>query len=408
MIIIYNLILILFFIITFPGSYFILLYYLKKTKYEFPNKKYFYWIHCASLGEVKIALRLIDNISLRTKISKEKILLTITNPKTKMIAKKQHNDVYIFPIDFFLITRKFLNIVNPKVLLIIETDLWPNYIYFSKKIGTKIFLLNGRMSRRTLILLKMFKVLFNVGLSNIDYITVREEIDLRRFAKIYPKNRIMITGNMKYDDIENFNFDFKKENLRFNKNDFILTFGSIRDGEESFVLETINNLQNKNIKFIIAPRHLKNIQKIAEMLNKDKIKFVKRTELVHSKDNGEDVECILVDTLGELKKFYFISDIIFVGGTILPYGGQSIIEPASLGKVVIFGPYIENFFEISKLLKKHNACYSIKTVGELVDIVLSLQKDEYKRNIIGNNAKEVVEKLKGATQKNVDFVLNNL
>lgn len=411
MIIIYNFILIFFFLTTFPGSYFVLLYYLKKTEYELPNKKYYCWIHCASLGEIKIALRLIKEIKIKTNISENEILVTVTNPKIKNLVKPKFSNIYVLPIDFCWFTKKFVDIVQPKVLLILETELWANYIYFAKKVGAKIFLLNGRISRNTLVFFKMFKILFNPILTNIDYISVREKIDFQRFSKIYPKEKIVILGNMKYDDIEEFNLDITKETFNFNNTDFILTFGSIRDGEEKFVLETITKLRNKNIKnvkFIIAPRHLKNVCKLGKILSKNNISFVKRTELMMTKNNKNKIDCLLIDTLGELKKFYFISDIIFVGGSILPYGGQSIIEPASLGKVVIFGPHMENFLEISQILKNCNAGYLVNTVDELVNIVLMLQKDNEKINVVGSKAKEIVKTLQGATKKNVEFVFKHI
>jgi 3-deoxy-D-manno-octulosonic-acid transferase len=127
-----------------------------------------------------------------------------------------------------------------------------------------------------------------------------------------------------------------------------------------------------------------------------------------TKNNKNKIDCLLIDTLGELKKFYFISDIIFVGGSILPYGGQSVIEPASLGKVVIFGPHMENFLEISQILKNCNAGYLVNTADELVNIVLMLQKDNEKINVVGSKAKEIVKTLQGATKKNVEFVFKHI
>ncbi len=409
MIILYNIILTLIFITIFPGSWFILRKYLVKSKFKFPNRKYDYWIHCASLGEVNIALRLIEEFAVSAGIAKEKILLSVTNFEIKKIVEQKHKETYVFPIDYFLVTNKFIRKTSPKVLLILETELWPNYIYYAKKFGCKIFLLNGRLTLKTVVLLNMFKFIFRSVFKKIDYLYVREKIDYLRFKKFCSEKKIFVTGNMKYDDVEDNNTQqISKENFGFNKTDFITTFGSMREGEEIFFKNYVESLVKENIKLILAPRHLNSLSVYESILVQKNIKYKKSSQLFNIKNNFETISCILVDTFGELKKYYYISDVVFVGGTLLPYGGHSIIEPASIGKATIFGPYIKNFLEVSFLLKKKNACIQIKTLEQLYFTILDLKKDVEKRNVLGKNAKEVIMSLKGVTKKNVEYILKQI
>ncbi len=393
MIIIYNFFLTIILFFLFP--------FITKRKLEKVDKNYKIWVHCASLGEVKIALRLIREITKVYNLCPSEILLTTTTLAAKNFAKKIHEDTYLFPIDYFFIMRRFIKKVLPKVLIILETELWPNYLYFVKKFGGKIFLLNGRISKKSFVFLKTFKWLFLKFINNIDLFLVREQIDFLRFKNLgVPLEKIMITGNMKYDEIdENVNFNVTKQSFGFNNDDFVITFGSIREKEEKEVIKVVKYFQNiDKVKFVLAPRHLDYIPKIVSLLNKNQITFGFRT--LNEKNN----KCLILDTYGELKLAYSISDIVFVCGTILPYGGQNMIEPASLGKFVVFGPYISNFLEPAKILLTNNAAVQVKDITEFIEIINEcLNNSEIIKNY-GNNAKKVVSKLKGVTKRNLDVL----
>ncbi|MCX7910518.1 MAG: glycosyltransferase [Endomicrobia bacterium] len=369
------------------------------------SKKYPIWIHCASLGEVKIALRLLSNLVRSLNIKSSEILLTTTTISAKNFAFNFHKDVYILPLDYYFFVEKFIKKVKPKVFIIIETELWPNYITLLKKYGCKIFLLNGRISKRTYIFMKLFNCFFKNVIDKIDYFLVREEIDYIRFLNLgVKKDKLIITGNMKYDDVEEEIYDIKREDFYFSHDDFIIMFGSIREKEEKLIIKFIKKfLYEPNIKFILSARHLKLNKKICRILKKEKITYKLRTQI--SKTNNEDnFKCLIIDTYGELKKFYQISNIAFVCGSILPYGGQNIIEPASLGKLVIFGKYIHNFLHPAKMLLKNKAAICVKDLDELYDVVRDILKNPQKYANMGENAKITVKKLKGVTQKNIELM----
>lgn len=407
MIVVYNIILSIFFILFFyiPGIF--LFRYLKFYLYNFsfPKKRYKIWIHCSSVGEVKMALRFIKKLCEMLSLSKEDILLTVITPTARNIAKKWHNDTYLFPIDYFLLTRKFVKKVLCKILIILETELWPNYIYYVNKYGGKIFILNGRISKNTFIWLNIFKFFYIHILNKIDYYLVREKIDYKRFQMLGIKN-IYITGNMKYDDTEEI-FEVSREEYGFKKEDFIFSFGSIREKEEKFVVEVVNKLKHLDIKFILVPRHLEIIPRIEKLLKKYNISFFRKSEIQNFSSN-KNCQSLIVDTIGELKKFYYISDAVFVCGSILPYGGQNIIEPASLAKVVIFGPYINNFLEPATMLLANNGGIQVATIKELIDVIIELKTNPELRNRIANNAIKVIKSLKGATERNIEFIRTHI
>lgn len=375
-----------------------------KVKIEQIKKEYKVWIHCASLGEVKIALKLIENIVKKLRIPQSDILLTTTTLIAKKVAQNVHKDTYLFPPDYYFISRRFIRKINPKMLIILETELWPNYVYLVKKYSGKIIVVNGRISHRTFVLLNTFRCIFSPLLKNIDLFLVREKIDYIRFKNLGVKqNKIIITGNMKYDDIDtSLEVCFDRQKLGLAKDDFVVSFGSVREGEEKYVIKIVNKFkENKNLKFIIAPRHLSLIKKIVSLLKKNNIKY----EFLSNK-NLNEYQCLIVDTYGVLKKIYSISDIVFVCGTILPYGGQNIIEPAILGKMVVFGPHIANFLEPATVLLSNNAAVQLRrnVVDEFESIIRKCLQD---KNILiqyGNKAKYVIKTMQGVTEKNIDII----
>lgn len=398
MVIIYNIILSFLLLLLFPVI-------LQRYKFDNIDKQYDFWVHCASLGEVKIALKLIDVMSKKLNLTKNKFLLTTTTFTAKKFAKKFHEHTYIFPLDYWFVTRKYVKKIKPKLFIILETELWPNCIYFVKQFNSKIFIVNGRMTGKTFVFLNVFKWLLLPVLNKIDYILVREKIDYTRFANLgFSKEKIKITGNMKYDEIDsNSNLAVSKSTFGFSEEDFIITFGSIREGEEKEIIKVVYNfVDNDSIKFILAPRHINTVSKIIRILQKYSVSYalwsMRRNIL-----NGY-YKCVIVDTYGELNKFYAVSDIVFVCGSILPYGGQNILEPASLGKLVVFGKYITNFMEPARLLLSNNAAIQVNVIEEFINIIIEFYKHRENLAEYGNRAKEVLQKLKGVTERNIDII----
>ncbi len=395
-ILIYNFLLTLILFLTWPLVF-------SKFKFNKIHRRYKIWIHCASLGEVKIALKLIKRIQEKFSVQQQNILLTTTTLTAKKYAKQYHQHIYILPLDYYFIMKKTVKKINPDILIILETELWPNLIYFAKKYKSKIFLMNGRISKNTFVFYKLFSFLLFKIIDNIDLFLVRERIDFLRFKNLGVKeDKLKLVGNMKYDDIEtNFDFEVTKEIFAFKNDDFIITFGSIRKNEEKEIIKVLRHFKNKvNIKFILAPRHFKILSKIISLLEKEKIKY----QYLSSLNKDSDFKCLIIDIYGVLNKIYSISDIVFVCGSILPYGGHNIIEPASLGKLVFFGPYISSFLEPAMILLKHKAALQVKNIDEFIKEVEKVLSNKEIILVYGNRAKETIIKLKGITDKNLEII----
>ncbi|MCX7956347.1 MAG: hypothetical protein N2643_00415 [Endomicrobia bacterium] len=367
------------------------------------KRNYSVWIHSASLGEVKVALRFVEDLIKIKGIKKSDIVITTTTLTAKRYAKNFIEDVYLLPIDYYFLARNFVKIVRPKIFIITETELWPNYILLAKKFGGKVFLINGRITKKTFIFVSLFKWLYKKVFDSIDYFLVREDIDYIRFSTLgIESKKILLTGNIKYDSSENLKNYINRKNLFIKEDELLVVFGSVRDKEEKQIIDLIEKFESKeNIKFILVPRHLKLIKRIIKLLDKKKIKYQMRTKVL----NG-DYKCLIVNTYGELVSFYAIADICVVCGSFIDYGGQSIIEPAKLGKLVVFGPYIQNFLHTAKVLLENNAAIQANNILDIKYIILDRLKNSEKYFEISKRAIVAVSKLTGAVQKSLDIILN--
>ena len=354
------------------------------------------WIHCASLGEAKAVEPMIPLLQ-----EYNIIVSTITKSAREYVAKIKGISYFaLAPVDVYPFIATILKRVKPNVLILIETEFWPSMITCANKIGTKIITVNGRISKGAFPYYKLTKFFWKTFLNLITYISVRNEHDYERFVTlINNKEKVGITGNIKYD--RDFTSEtITKENLFFNSSDLILTAGSTREGEESIIVKAFLQLKEKftNLKLIVAPRHIARVNEISSIMKKNNLSFELFSKLTDSK---KDV--IIIDVFGKLQTIYSISDIVFIGGSIVNKGGQNPIEAAAYSKPIIFGKYMYNFESESASLK-NNGAFEINNQQEFVDIATKLLKDTDLRKEVGNKALEVVKSQKGAIEKNIKII----
>lgn len=404
--IIYNLILIFLFLLFLPflviKRFFLSPLTKKKWLQRFgyieglkSDNKYI-WIHCASVGELNLSREFIKK--LKDSFSEYKIVLSIMTSSGYSLANKLDlpvEKIFYVPLDFWFFVRRGLKKILPAILILVETEIWPNLIFCAKEFKTKIIIVNGRISDKSFKFYKVFSFLFRDIFEKIDLFLMRERIDLERVIKLgVSQDKVFYTGNMKFDFVLQEN-DLKvtKRDFGFSEKDKIFVAGSIREGEESLIIEAYSELKKifQDLKLIIAPRHLNRVNVIKRLIDNKNIPYI---------------DCFIIDTFGVLIKAYSIGDVIFVGGSLLPYGGQNILEPASLGKPVLFGPYIENFREPADVLKKYGGGIQIKNVKELIEKVEMILSDTEFSKRCGQNAKNAVLSMSGATQRNIDFLKN--
>ena len=384
------------------------------------------WIHAVSVGEVMAALPFLA--SLKKEFPGIKIVLSTTTYTGQKIAREKFpsaDRIMYIPWDTWLTIRKAVRAIKPKIFITIETELWPALFSILKKNGSCIVLLNGRISPESFKGYKLIKPFMKKVLSYLDFIYMQGETDAERIIAIgADKNEVGIMGNFKFD-IE---LD-KKESVRWmdGVKGKILLAGSTHKGEEEMVLDAYEEVKKSfpDLKLILAPRHPERFNEAEELLKKRNLNFIRRTELIRaentehrtqSTDNPpfppllkggegglEPPDIILLDSIGELSRLFSGADVTFIGGSLLPFGGHNILEPAYWGKPSIFGPHMENF-PIAKDFLMEGAAIMVKDPGGLAAAIKDLLENTEKAEHMGQKAKGIIDKNTGAVKKAVALV----
>lgn len=365
---------------------------------ELDKNKKTIWIHCASLGEARAVEPMIPHLQ-----EYNVIVSVITKSAREYISKIKGISYYaLMPVDVYPFIAKQLNKIKPDILVLIETEFWPSMITCANKIGTKIITVNGRISKNAFPYYKLTKFFWKPFLNLINFISVRNEQDYERFVALTEnKQKVEITGNIKYDR-DWTNETISRESLFLSSEDKIFTAGSTREGEEEIIINVYKELKekHKNLKLIIAPRHISRVKDVVKLAEKSGLKFVLFSQL----SEGEK-DIIIVDVFGKLQAIYSVSDVVFVGGSLVNKGGQNPIEAAAYAKPVIFGNYMFNFESESAALK-NNGAFEVKDESEFKEILKKLLSDENLRRETGLKAAKVVETQKGAVGKNIEIIKN--
>ena len=355
---------------------------------EFNRNKKTVWIHCASLGEARAVEPMIE------KLKDYNIAVTvITKSAREYISKLSRVDFCaLAPVDIYPFVLKAISKIQPDILLIVETEFWPNIIYCANKAGVKIVTVNGRLSKTAFPYYKLTAFFWRQFLNLISGILTRNGQDYERFVKITGSSeKVEITGNIKYD----------RENLGYGAGDLILTAGSTRNGEEKMLLNIFAQLKKKygGLKLIIAPRHISRVREIAGMIDETGTEYS-----LFSQGNKTVKDIMILDVFGKLQMLYSVSDIVFIGGSMIKKGGQNPIEASAYAKPTVFGRYMYNFESESKLLKEAGASFEVSGENELLEKTDLLLADEKLRYDMGQKALQVVEGHKGAINKNIEII----
>ncbi|MEW6557728.1 MAG: 3-deoxy-D-manno-octulosonic acid transferase [Elusimicrobiota bacterium] len=380
--------------------------------YDIEKGKYILF-HASSVGELKTITLFITKLK-KMFPEKQILILTMTPYGYKYAVDKKIADKVIFaPIDIpFCVEKLFLKVI-PEMLVLIESELWPNLVFSAKRKGAKIVSINARMSDKSFRRYLFVKEFITEILKKIDFICAREESDRKKFIALgYDETKVIKTGNMKYD-IKSEAYQrmqlpgVRKTGFGFKDTDLIFVTGSTREKEEEIVINLYKKLipQFNNLKLVVAPRYPERCLEIEKILQKENLSFFRKTQLSTINYQPSTINCLLLDTIGELLDFYGIADIVFVGGSLFDEsGGHNILEPAELGKPVIFGKYIRNFQESANALLSNHAAFLINNTQEFYETVLKLLTDQKLRIETGKKARETVVAQRGATDRNIRIV----
>lgn len=360
--------------------------------------------HGVSVGEV-IAL---ENLIKKTKeiFPEVKIVVTTGTKTGQDIARKKYTDIAdfitYFPFDVPFCVSKFLDKINPKIVFIAETEIWPNFASLCASRGIKLYIINGRISDSTYNLYKTARLFFKYILKFYTGIYTQSEIDNNKMLYLGSNpETTKVMGNLK--------FDIKKVESDFNlaQNDYrVILAGSTHHEENEIILRSFKNLKKKfsDIKLLIAPRHMNRVEQIKEISKKLELKYGLRS----NDDKFTDFDVIILDTLGELSKIYTICHFAFIGGSFNKTGGHNPLEATVFGKPTITGPSIHNFRDIYGLLDRCDAGKIVKTPDELETYMQKLLYDEEFYQKACKDCYTVFEDQKGALDFVIEIIKNNL
>lgn len=377
------------------------------------SKNRIIWIHAVSVGEMKAASILAP---LLRKAFPSHILLfssvTHTGNKVARTIATGNEGVFYLPLDISFIVKRVVKVIKPEIFISIETEFWPNLIYSLHKSGTKLVLVNGRVSGRSYLRYKKVKFFISKLLRKFSLILMQSTQDANRAITLgAPKERVFVTGNLKFDlpliGFENRRIEIRKK-LNLNNGEILLIAGSTHKGEEAEIIECFSRLKKEynNLRLLIAPRHIERTEEIEKLLARSKLKSMRISALCleHRASSIEPV--FLLDTMGDLVSMYSASDIVFVGKSLVKKGGQNPIEPASLAKPIIFGRFMFNFQDVAKIFLQSDAAIQVENKEELYSAVRFLLDNPRDRKKLGLNAKDAINKNSGSSQRTIDLILS--
>jgi 3-deoxy-D-manno-octulosonic-acid transferase len=359
------------------------------------------WVHAVSVGEVLAISGLVGEIA--KQFSQHRVVISTSTDTGQKLARARFGaeNVFYFPLDFAFSIRPYLRFLQPKVIVIAETEFWPNFLRLAHAAGARIAVVNARISDRSWSGYRRFRSLLAGVLQHVDLFLTQTGEDARRLEEIgAPTDRVHVTGNLKFDVpavsappiVASLRSSFQHAN-----SGPVIVCGSTVEGEESLLLQAFVNVlaSHPRAVLILAPRHPERFSEVAELLSKLGIRFWRR-----SLWSGDPISggVLLIDTIGELAALYALADVAFVGGSLVPRGGHNIIEPARHGVPIVVGNHTENFRDIVSLFQSRDA---VRVVGpaELPLAFMELISNPAERIELGRRAAETLRAEMGATQR---------
>lgn len=373
-------------------------------------------LHAVSVGEVIAARPLIA--ALRSRYPGHALVVSNgTDTGRQMASALAAVDLCIyFPFDLLFSIRHILNLLKPCIVIIMETEIWPN---FSREIARRsipLLMANGRISDRSYPRYLKLRWFFRQTLQNFSHLCMQSATARERIIAIgAAAERVVVCGNLKYDIQFQRVSSAEKSALRRHctipDDCLVITAGSTHAGEEDMLLKAYREVlaDSAELFMVLAPRHPQRTAEVADILKKSGVRFRRFTEL--QPDSGEQFqpgEVLLVDTVGELLNLYGLADVVFVGGSLVPVGGHNLLEPASRGIPTLFGPFMSNFAEITALVLESRAGVQVVTTEELVKTLRRLLADPAERESLSDNSFAMMRENGGATGKHLECIAAQL
>jgi 3-deoxy-D-manno-octulosonic-acid transferase len=379
-----------------------------------PGERKVLWLHCVSVGETNAARPLVKEI---VENFPEYAIVISTTTKTgqelaREIFQTQAELVFYFPFDWKFSVRRALRHIKPDIILLMETEIWFNFLRQAKRSGANIAIVNGRLSQKSFKRYSFVKKTMRRVLHYVDLALMQGREDAKRLMELgIRSSKVKITGNLKFDQAvaESDLTETFRERFAVSESSPLIVAASTHAPEESLILSAFKdvwkNSQARLPRLLIAPRHPERFDEVFELVKNSGFDWVRRSEKESARD--KTAEIILLDSIGELRAVYPLAEIVFVGGSLIPHGGQSILEPAIARNAIVTGFYTMNFADAVKEFLKHDALIQLPELREkqillqLAEAFSELLQDAEKRRKLAANASAVMQKNRGATGKTI-------
>jgi 3-deoxy-D-manno-octulosonic-acid transferase len=376
------------------------------------------WLHAVSVGEVGVCWQFIR--ALEPHLSGFQILVSTTT-STGMAELQRLLPPHIlriyYPADFSGGVRRAMKAVKPRAVILVEAELWPNFLSQAIDAGCPVFLINARFSKTSFRNYRFFGFFIRPIFAKFSGIGIQQPEDAVRMTELgFRPEAVHLTGNLKFDAAQpgaraGLDVPALLRQIGVGEQAMLLVAGSTHAGEEAILAEVLTRLRKRfpNLFLVLVPRHFERTREVARDLEARGVKFICRTDIpADGSALPGPFECLLVNSTGELKFFYEHATVVFVGKSLTALGGQNPIEPAALGKAIVFGPNMQNFASATQAFLKNQAVVQVQDAVGLETALAELLADERLRSELGARAREVVQQNLGATERTVKFILEGI
>ena len=368
------------------------------------------WIHAVSVGEVMEISRVIDE--LRSQLPGWRVVVSTTTDTGQKLARERfgENNVFYFPVDLPFAVRAYLQALRPKLLVLAESEFWPNLLRWARLSGAAVAVVNARVSDRSLPGYLRIRKLLRRVMQNVQLFLAQSEEDARRLIQMGAlAERVQVSGNLKFEVKPPVRPAIAAPFAAMGREETgpLLVAGSTLDDEEAMLLEMFRQVlaRHPNAVLLLAPRHPERFDAVASLLASSGLRYKRRSQWKEETPIAGSV--FLLDSIGELASLYEFADVAFVGGSLVARGGHNVLEAAQFGTPILVGPHTENFRDIVEVFRKADALRVIAPES-LTATVLQLLENHEERATLGRRAFEVMRSQRGATERTVSALLGLL
>ncbi len=364
------------------------------------------WIHAVSVGEVQLVRPLVKRFA--EEFASYRIAISTSTDSGYDIARELYKecDVFFAPLDFSWAVSRVFRELKPKLLVLAELEIWPNLLHHANKFGCPVAIVNGRLSEKSFRGYSKIKPLVRRSFSSVTWIGVQNDTYKQRFLDLGAQSSSVVnTGSIKFDNATSSRIAddvvTRRELLQIDHSDLIWVVGSTQHPEEQLMLDAYQQIQADvpNLRMIVVPRHRERFEEVAKRIQSTGLAWDRRTRLDGTTSINPDWKIFLGDSIGELRWWWGMADIGFVGGSFGDRGGQNMIEPCAYGVATSFGPNTKNFRDIVGLLLEKDACKQFKVASEVVPWILEMAHHPERRIEMGKRAASVASEHRGATDR---------